>query len=598
MPTTNQATATPLRGGPPITVAPNDAFRSGPMRSQPNATDANQVFSNAVQQVIGTGATFEPVTSVSLDTREGYARSTTGIPYAISGTATVVSQVVGEWLAGYEDPIKAILPTSVHKEAKIIIKRKYVVGGSATIVPERAPARTVALKEDVREVELTRYGCDVEMNLNLFLTPDIAKEELTMKLDAQKRELSRKLTDLSYQMLMREGTDITQAILRSTPGLNKSTADHAAAHRIYSQSIFGALNKNAYGVSTLLSAARYASAYSCGSARGSVMIIPHGVPDILRYARPEKMTYSISGAKHSEMPKIDMEMQGAYEDNASGVRILVHYPVPHYSRGTVAPEVKMGGLSREVWVVSRHHHTAAYQIANLKEGGFVKAPAGTVYRAVKCVATSAILAAPGSQTGEMLIGYPFTGVSTSHSEERMRIQLRVYLGSVLYNPENVLIMPNAFVENVTEQFFFTCTAEASDRTGSVVSLVAGAAAGQNLDQFALYETGAAIADNNAGQTAAQTKNVLKRLFKKKAGSFTDGNCKNTAPGTDDSVRTLLQKQVGNIRIRDGAVFDRTGKLLSVNTGEFGVLDDPVKYTGLNGAPQPFQDLSAPSPFNN
>ena len=30
------------------------------------------------------------------------------------------------------------------------------------IVPEHAPARTVAIQEDVREVNMTRYGGDVE----------------------------------------------------------------------------------------------------------------------------------------------------------------------------------------------------------------------------------------------------------------------------------------------------------------------------------------------------------------------------------------------------------------------------------------------------
>ena len=43
---------------------------------------------------------------------------------------------------------------------------EYVVGGRAMITPEHAPARTVAIQEDVREVNLTRYGGDIEMNLS------------------------------------------------------------------------------------------------------------------------------------------------------------------------------------------------------------------------------------------------------------------------------------------------------------------------------------------------------------------------------------------------------------------------------------------------
>lgn len=46
----------------------------------------------------------------------------------------------------------------IHQEQKIIIRRRYVVGGSASVVPERAPAKTVSVREDVRSIMLTRYG--------------------------------------------------------------------------------------------------------------------------------------------------------------------------------------------------------------------------------------------------------------------------------------------------------------------------------------------------------------------------------------------------------------------------------------------------------
>ncbi len=113
------------------------------------------------------------------------------IPYAIHGTARVVQAKVTEWLADYVDPIKAALGTSIENSQKVIITRKYVVGGSATITPEHAPARTVAIREDVREVRLTRYGGDIEMNMNLFLLPAEATEEFNMKLNAQRKCLLR-----------------------------------------------------------------------------------------------------------------------------------------------------------------------------------------------------------------------------------------------------------------------------------------------------------------------------------------------------------------------------------------------------------------------
>jgi hypothetical protein len=653
----------------------------------------------SLEKLLGTTLKFTPATSVNLDTKEGYAHSTTGIPYAISGTATVVSQKVGAWLAGFQDPIKAILGVGVHTNNKIIIKRKYVVGGSATITPERAPARTVAIKEDVREVSLTRYGGDIEMNLNLFLRPEDAEEELTMKLDAQKRELERKLVDLGYMTLMQEGTPIIDAIIRSNPTMGAPTNAleaeryYRTAKRIYCNNIFGALNKHRFPVANLLSAARYASAYSTGTQKGSVMILPHGIPDLLRYSRKENMSYSVSGLKAGHGGKIDMKLEGSFEDPNSGVAILIHHPTPTYEHGVAKPNISIesGGLTDETIVVSKHdiknapkgdtsralwecemywgtaiapvnHATpgdadaeirqityaigpnttrptgnnfdplrsptgnwpvvtvdgysevdqfkdgdapekdqefilnagkAAYKagmqfvsrgmqsegtIADVVNGGLLKtgcfntiahsqgsfkikhvttndfrasivggeavesgtereadgpprerqggpeqagttqsdeegrrlaaalkavedestagggggsgsrpavpyvAPAARkvdsevyslttepvnfsvtsaatstdvkVYRIARVVASSAILAAPGSQTGELLIGYPFTGVSTSHAEERMRIQLRCYLGAALYQPDNVLIMPNVFVEGITECVYY------------------------------------------------------------------------------------------------------------------------------------------------
>ena len=63
----------------------------------------------------------------NLDLYQGYPHSTTGIPYAIQGTATVINVNVSEYLATFSDPIKAILGTSIHREARVIITRKYVV---------------------------------------------------------------------------------------------------------------------------------------------------------------------------------------------------------------------------------------------------------------------------------------------------------------------------------------------------------------------------------------------------------------------------------------------------------------------------------------
>lgn len=57
----------------------------------------------------------------------------------------------------------------------------------------------------------------VRRNLNLFLRPSDAKEELDMKIAAQRMELERVLVEGAYTMLLSEGTNLVDAIIRSNP---------------------------------------------------------------------------------------------------------------------------------------------------------------------------------------------------------------------------------------------------------------------------------------------------------------------------------------------------------------------------------------------
>jgi hypothetical protein len=56
--------------------------------------------------------------------------------------------------------------------------------------------------------------------------------------------------------------------------------------------------------------------------------------------------------------------------------------------------------------------------------------------------SSAIMSVPNAGVGELLVGYPSTAIATNAATESGRMQLRCYLGSVLYRPEDVLILPD------------------------------------------------------------------------------------------------------------------------------------------------------------
>ena len=420
---------------------------------------SGQHFSQVIQKLLGNQVTVSSVLSHNIDMRDGYPHSTTGIPQAIHGTATQVNVDVATWLASFQDPIRAILGTGIHQDKRIIIKRKYVVGGQATITPERAPARTVSIQEDVRDVVLTRYGGDLEMNLNLFLRPDDAAAELKLKLDAQKAELERALVDIGYDTLVREGTNIIDAIMRSNPAYSGDGANMQAievikaAERIDFCSIFGACAKFAYPVTNLLAAAKYASAYNTSGKQGSVLILPHGCPELVKYTHKESMVYSVSGQAFASQTPMQMGIDNVYRDPSANVRILTHIPRPTYELGAANPSVGVNnsGLTDTVCVAMSYGEGATHIVdfgarsyGKIHNSGL--AAKIIAIRRTTFVMSHGILAVPGSETGELLIGYPFTAVSTNQQTESMVLKLRAYLGCALYRPENVLLLPNIAFE--------------------------------------------------------------------------------------------------------------------------------------------------------
>ncbi len=80
---------------------------------------------------------------------------------------------------------------------------------------------------------------------------------------------------------------------------------------------------------------------------------------------------------------------------------------------------------------------------------------------------SGILAVPngsGQNTGELLIGYPSTLVGTDVATETGRMKLRMYLGSVLYRRENVMVLPDIAFNGVKEFHAFKLNAAAGTDT--------------------------------------------------------------------------------------------------------------------------------------
>lgn len=307
-----------------------------------------------VRQLIGDGAKVE-TTGRSIEYWTGDSMSDTGLAYNISGRATVIEAGVGERLAGFQDPIKAIFGTSICQDKTVIVKRKYVVGGAATITPERAPARTVQVREDVQSVELQRYGGDVTMNTNLFLSPGDASAEMNMKLDAQKKQLENKLVELGYNEIFDKALRLPDVAVRANPTFaNQGGVDvdspeaRAYARTVYFRSCFGAFAKHEFPLANLLASCKTSGAYTAADGDATVLVIPHGSSEMLRYTKSSSMNYSITGLRTEDQKPVTMAIENVAEDPSSGVKIMVHVPPTSYARSAALPSTDKGMLSEDV----------------------------------------------------------------------------------------------------------------------------------------------------------------------------------------------------------------------------------------------------------
>lgn len=80
-------------------------------------------FQSTVDALLGSGGLS---VSRNVGERRSVTHSTTGIPYAIAGTATLIEQRVSARLLTFKDPIKALLGVGIHKDERIT--SLYVIG--------------------------------------------------------------------------------------------------------------------------------------------------------------------------------------------------------------------------------------------------------------------------------------------------------------------------------------------------------------------------------------------------------------------------------------------------------------------------------------
>lgn len=353
------------------------------------------------------------------------------------------------------------MPPEIVTDKHIVVKRQIVIGSGAEIVPEAAPANAVRVREEEIDVNLQRYGADIEMNTNLLAMPDQYAAELQMKMDFQNAAMSARLVELGFETILGTCSLLPNLLVSNNPAMNGANdIDRAHAIDANSARLFGALQKYSSGVNTLLAMCKRASA-----APFDTLIIPSGTHELMNFSLVDSVRYNVTGIRDTDR-RIEFGLDSIRIDPVSGLRIGVSRGTSSFAHGTNAPQARPGCLSRTVTfavVVPNYKagtnlfvdykQNAAKSAADLyaqhRDSGQVNLTnEGAFIQLVTCVVSSAVIGVAGS--GHLAIGYPTTSTHTvPTSPELTKIQLRTYLGAYVTNPESIVICPDVFIEGVT-----------------------------------------------------------------------------------------------------------------------------------------------------
>lgn len=254
---------------------------------------------------------------------------------------------------------------------------------------------------------------------------------------------------------MREGLNMIRCLADASPivyGFSRQRDKILWMDRVYTSTVFGALDRFENPIANLMATAKRAATMQ--SDPFTTMIVPSGLMELQRYAKAENVFYYLSGQAKDRMEPVKFGLDGGLHDPATNLNIFVHYPKVDYAAGTAYGKAQSSGLSEDVRIKVFYPPKTGDEAGNAYFMDAVTGEAKSTgvkgtYVEYKCLMSSAILAAGGSKTGELLMAYPQTSVNTiATAPEMMKLQLRVYLGACLYNPQNVMIIPHCHFEGI------------------------------------------------------------------------------------------------------------------------------------------------------
>lgn len=421
-------------------------------------------------------------------------------------------------------------------------------------------------------------------------------------MSTQKEMLQQALVGLGYERLMEEGTSLVAALQRSSAvsGSKGPRERVLEADRIYSGAIFGCLSKHDFGLPNLMAVLAKAQIYTPNSRNRSapgLLMVPPGCLDLTKLTQASHMNYSISGLRATETGKVELPLSNVYTEQSTGIRVVTHYPVVDNSLGAANPQVKQNQLQRTVQIAQYYEmeedkddttKMVAYitdfdkrkiekiQVAKSTDGSerFVMRPSMAL-----AMDSAIIVNSPGEQTGSLLYAYPSTGVSTSQTQEMMRVQLRVYLGAMLAQPENVTILNDIKFsgiiggagtkrkDNVGEY-----TPWGSDGSGDDIVILEKNKETEWADLFKMKAEGPDDAEAVDEVFYKSSKDIFKAEW---------AEAKRIFLGQEESAGSTPQHHFPILPYR-GATFTKDGKCKTSNNGHLGWLDHPDHTAILEG----------------
>ena len=403
------------------------------------------------------------------------------------------------------DPVPKLCQSRRLLGQSALAKKKSVCTSSVTVQTSSVrPIRTLypSARAD---------RCIPPVDTNLLLMPGAYTDEFNMKLEFQQRAMEAKLVELGYRQIMAECRELHEAIVDANPAFARLGDNERKQHGVAAwNQCFGALQKYSNGVGVIMAMAKRAS--SCPY---DTLIVSSGTEEISSFGVASNATYLVSGIRDSDK-SIRFGSDSFRVDPISGLRVGVSRPPQTFEAGTSAPRARVGHLSRTVRIVVYETNESWNHMDNTKSGGG--------YFMYEIVVSSAIIGVAGS--GHLCLGYPSTSTfSVPTSPEESTTQLRTYLGACITQTENMLIIPNCFVEGISKR----------------------------VKGFPREKVG----DDDYGQDATTPPSTgTKAFFATKK--------------TDDSADV----KYGEMYTHDAATFDTNGKMKTPNMGPLGNLDRP------------------------